>query len=661
MMQHKTSILDDLRSAQSCNEKARIAEWKGRIHADSQSQRNLIIRAASQRFFKASLVELQQKVQNKGQVRKTGNHLAHQMIARPESAPADMQKGDRQGGGDGSQEVKPTKKLSRQSSWSRFIPPRQQTGDASGRAKFRPYDTLESNAARRAQFLASISTSFNQDEHIIERGLQSELSMRARDARLAFSSLVKALPGAQLHKLFADGTSRDRQRIAHEEKRKVADKRPPNKGIALLLDPSIDTRGKIVTLHVRFDDSLLAGATQGPSPLNTARTGSRPSSRGQSLPAATHRRPASSPSPTGHASYPSLPSPEPVVRASSAQAAAPSPNPNPVPSSAAAPRPSPARPKRTIRERTYRLRSRGRFDLTVTTNAVMEVSSHSSEGGGTYDAPIDDYLETYLPGWEGVLPIYVTGNVCVCHIEVADDPHAQQHQQRSPSRHSSASAFPMIMPLPLPVSPSLSPSPSAASLPRPVSAAAYISEKCEEERRSNVVVASVCAFPCRSKTHALHLLHSHMAGVFRVKTANVTVPGGIPALSVAAFHGNLEAVRRLIENGASVNLKASIFPKDTALHEAVLGGHEDIVHLLLDKGAKQTVPDDAGNCAIHMAALYNNVRVARILLSSDGAAAVLARRNSKHKLALDLATSVLMRSALETGMRSFGISGKNRM
>jgi len=145
-----------------------------------------------------------------------------------------------------------------------------------------------------------------------------------------------------------------------------------------------------------------------------------------------------------------------------------------------------------------------------------------------------------------------------------------------------------------------------------------------------------------------------MTNVVNPRAANVSLPGGL-ALQIAAFHGNIEAVRQLLDNGADVDKKTLRFPRQTALHDAVLGAKEDVVKLLLQRGAKQNIADDAGNTPLHVAALQANVSLARLLMAADGAPSALVKPNNKKLLPVDLAGSAFMRSTLELGMRAHGI------
>ena len=68
----------------------------------------------------------------------------------------------------------------------------------------------------------------------------------------------------------------------------------------------------------------------------------------------------------------------------------------------------------------------------------------------------------------------------------------------------------------------------------------------------------------------------------------------------AATNGNSNSVRESIVNGADVNAKSN--RGWTALHEAALYGHVDVAKFLIAKGADVGAKDEAGRTALHWAA-----------------------------------------------------------
>ena len=67
-----------------------------------------------------------------------------------------------------------------------------------------------------------------------------------------------------------------------------------------------------------------------------------------------------------------------------------------------------------------------------------------------------------------------------------------------------------------------------------------------------------------------------------------------------AGSGNFEFVLLLLENGADVNATTS--SGGTALHEAALNSHSNIVRVLLSKGAKTNVANELGQTSLMLAA-----------------------------------------------------------
>ena len=104
---------------------------------------------------------------------------------------------------------------------------------------------------------------------------------------------------------------------------------------------------------------------------------------------------------------------------------------------------------------------------------------------------------------------------------------------------------------------------------------------------------------------------------------------GFTALHLAAFFGQEDAARLLVERGAEVNLVARN-PKIvvTPLHSAAAGSHPGIVKLLLEHGADPNAAQDGGFTPLHSAAQNDDRESAEALLEA-GADPALATDEGK--------------------------------
>ncbi|TMQ09623.1 MAG: ankyrin repeat domain-containing protein [Deltaproteobacteria bacterium] len=98
---------------------------------------------------------------------------------------------------------------------------------------------------------------------------------------------------------------------------------------------------------------------------------------------------------------------------------------------------------------------------------------------------------------------------------------------------------------------------------------------------------------------------------------------GWTLLHFAAFAGNTEAVRVLLDRGAGLEKRAENKFENTPLLVALLTGDRATVQLLLDRGANLAARYEGGTTALHLAAELGRADLVKLLL--DHGAAVNAR------------------------------------
>lgn len=144
-----------------------------------------------------------------------------------------------------------------------------------------------------------------------------------------------------------------------------------------------------------------------------------------------------------------------------------------------------------------------------------------------------------------------------------------------------------------------------------------------------------------------------LAGVLDADPAIVGAASGdgFTLLHLAAFFGQVDAVRLLLGRGAEVDRRATGWMTGTALHSAASAGHTDVVRILLEADADPSARQSGGFTPLHAAALGGNVEMARLLLARGADpttvtdAGLTAR--SLADASADADTIALVRSALD--------------
>jgi ankyrin repeat protein len=89
---------------------------------------------------------------------------------------------------------------------------------------------------------------------------------------------------------------------------------------------------------------------------------------------------------------------------------------------------------------------------------------------------------------------------------------------------------------------------------------------------------------------------------------------GRTALHDASVNDHLQVVKLLLQRGADVRVMNQF--GDTALHEAARWGHLEVVRLLLDNQADISMTNQHGWTPLHFSAAYSQLEVARVLLEA---------------------------------------------
>jgi|SRR6218665_131874 len=95
---------------------------------------------------------------------------------------------------------------------------------------------------------------------------------------------------------------------------------------------------------------------------------------------------------------------------------------------------------------------------------------------------------------------------------------------------------------------------------------------------------------------------------------NVVNNEGYSPLILAAYRGNNEVAKFLIESGSDINAKSSM---GTPLMACIVKGNLEIAKTLIDKKADVNFADANGNTALIYAVKFNNIEALKLLLKSN--------------------------------------------
>ncbi|MGL9757805.1 MAG: ankyrin repeat domain-containing protein [Wolbachia sp.] len=125
----------------------------------------------------------------------------------------------------------------------------------------------------------------------------------------------------------------------------------------------------------------------------------------------------------------------------------------------------------------------------------------------------------------------------------------------------------------------------------------------------------------------------------------------------AAKEGNIEQIRKLIEDGADVNAINEF--RQTPLHKAIELGRRETAELLLEKGADVNAADRCGETPLHVAIRYNRKELVELLLNGGANInAVERRRRTPLHVAVRCNCKELVELLLEKGANVNAVDNK---
>ncbi|MBI5423270.1 MAG: ankyrin repeat domain-containing protein [Opitutae bacterium] len=103
-----------------------------------------------------------------------------------------------------------------------------------------------------------------------------------------------------------------------------------------------------------------------------------------------------------------------------------------------------------------------------------------------------------------------------------------------------------------------------------------------------------------------------LASVICSSVAGATSATPTARLLEAALHGNLQEIRRAVQDGAEINARNA--NGDTALSLVAKLSYYNVVRFLVEQGAEVNVANHDRITPLHWGVEYNNVRIVKLLL-----------------------------------------------
>eukprot|EP00602_Paraphysomonas_sp_CaronLab_P008502 CAMPEP_0185027260 /NCGR_PEP_ID=MMETSP1103-20130426/12068_1 /TAXON_ID=36769 /ORGANISM="Paraphysomonas bandaiensis, Strain Caron Lab Isolate" /LENGTH=503 /DNA_ID=CAMNT_0027561161 /DNA_START=336 /DNA_END=1847 /DNA_ORIENTATION=- len=265
-----------------------------------------------------------------------------------------------------------------------------------------------------------------------------------------------------------------------------------------------------------------------------------------------------------------------------------------------------------------------------------------------------------LPGWNGRLPIWVPGyqaelrlcspgglpcNSALTSLTARESAHSTAQLDSFANSSDTDPATPCPPSRDNPACP-LEPvffTPSAPVTP----ALSHIGSVVASQQDCRVTVKG---YSCPSLEVGMQKISELSLTSKKRAIANMTLPGKMPALNLASLHGNIKAVKRILDCGGDPN-KVCGSTGCTPLHEAITSNSLDVISLLLDHGADQTITDDRGWTPLHLACAHNEVAAARILMKSPQIVDVLRKKDRLGRTPNHVCSKQQMKGSIEACMK----------
>ncbi|MCK5238486.1 MAG: ankyrin repeat domain-containing protein [Candidatus Thorarchaeota archaeon] len=114
----------------------------------------------------------------------------------------------------------------------------------------------------------------------------------------------------------------------------------------------------------------------------------------------------------------------------------------------------------------------------------------------------------------------------------------------------------------------------------------------------------------------------------------------------AAANGDLESVKKAIENGADINAQEEDF-RDTALHKASSAGHREVVEFLIENGADLLILNGVDFTPLHLAARDGRLSIVQLILDKIGSVPERILNDAIHVASMSVSSSEVIVRALD--------------